>query len=144
MKALKMTGMLRRLEGPIIMDRSKKYFPVLLLGVLLLLWPLAQRLVMSSDPTIGFVDPNIWLLLLLSLAAFLIITGLCWWLLQQFWTSMGLPGAGDMVLQFKALAVWQQLGFYWLSFALLLLVNGFHSFQFCTFKGTKYCTIIIH
>jgi hypothetical protein len=121
MKTLKMTDHLQQLEGSAIMDRPKKYLFVLLLGLLLLLWPVAQRLVMQSDPTIGFVDPNIWLLLLLSLITFLGITGLCWWLLQQFWTFMGLPGLGNMVLHFKALSLWQQLGFYWASFGLLLL-----------------------
>lgn len=121
MKTLKMTDHFQQLEGSAIMDKQKKYLFLLLLGLLLLLWPIAQRLVMQSDPTIGFVDPNIWLLLLLSLITFLGMTGLCWWLLQQFWTSMGLPGPGNMVLHFKALSLWQQLGFYWASFGLLLL-----------------------
>ena len=97
------------------------YMPFLLLGLLLLLWPMLQRLIMSGGPTVGYLDPNIWLLILLSLICFLIVTGLCWWLLQQFWTSIGLPSIGDMVLQFKQLPGWQQLGFYWASFGCLLL-----------------------
>ncbi|WP_316817982.1 hypothetical protein [Pedobacter nyackensis] len=97
------------------------YLLVLLLGLLLLLWPVVQRLVINGDPTIGVIDPNIWLLLLLSLISFLLITGLCWWLLQRLWTSLGLPVLGNMVSQFKTLESWQQLSFFWASFALLLL-----------------------
>ncbi|MNY70658.1 hypothetical protein D3C86_2088380 [compost metagenome] len=41
--------------------------------------------------------------------------------MRQFWISMGLPALGNMVSQYKELTVWQQLGFYWASFALLLL-----------------------
>ncbi|WEK21635.1 MAG: hypothetical protein P0Y49_10855 [Candidatus Pedobacter colombiensis] len=100
---------------------GRNYTPYLLFGLCLLLWPLLQWLVMSSDPTIGFIDPNIWLLILLSLISFLMVIGLCWWLLQRFWMRLGLPLLSDMVLQFKKLELWQQLGFYWASFALLLL-----------------------
>ena len=121
MKTLKMTDHLQQLEVSAVISRPKKYTGILLFGLLLLLWPFFQRMMMWSDPTIGFVDPNIWLLLLMSLITFLGITGLCWWLLQQFWTSMGLPGPGIMVLQFKALSLWEQLRFYLASFALLLL-----------------------
>ena len=102
-------------------NRSVNYKPFLLLGLLLLLWPLLQDYIMRGGPTVAYLDPNIWLLVLLSLICFLITIGLCWWLLQQFWTSIGLPSIGDMVLQFKQLSGWQQLGFYWGSFGFLLL-----------------------
>lgn len=88
---------------------------------LVLLWPVTRYLLIPSDPTIGFIDPNIWLLLLLSLITFLIATGLCWWLLQQFWIRMRLPAPGIMVSQFYTLELWQQLSFFLASFALLLL-----------------------
>jgi hypothetical protein len=101
--------------------QSRHFGPYLLFGLLLISWPLLQRWVMRSDPTMGFIDPNIWLLMLLSLICFLVVTGLCWWLIQRFWMSLGLPGLDNMVLQFKQLALWQQLGFYWASFGLLLL-----------------------
>lgn len=97
------------------------YSSYLLLAILFLIWPVAQYVITSTDPTMGSIDPNIWLLLLLSLICFMVITGLCSWLLQQFWTSLGLPVLGTMVLQFKELSVWQQLGFYWASFVCLLL-----------------------
>lgn len=96
------------------------YSGYLLLATLLLIWPIAQGLIRNTDPTIGFIDPNIWLLLLMGLISFMIVIGLCWWLLQRFWMSLGLPAIGDMVLQFKELSVCRQLGFYLASFAVLL------------------------
>ncbi|TCC99436.1 hypothetical protein [Pedobacter hiemivivus] len=99
----------------------RNYMPYLLFGLCLLLWPLLQRVIMNWDPMMGVIDPNIWLLILISLICFLIVTGLCWWLLQSFWMALGLPLLTEMVLSFKKLALWQQLGFYWASFALLLL-----------------------
>ncbi|WP_084289104.1 hypothetical protein [Pedobacter nyackensis] len=102
-------------------NRSVNYVPFILLGLLLLLWPILQHFIMRGAPNVAYLDPNIWLLVLLSLICFLISIGLCWWLLQQFWTSIGLPSIGDMVLQFKQLQGWQQLGFYWASFGFLLL-----------------------
>lgn len=100
---------------------GSNYMGYLLLGLLMLLWPFLQRMVRGSDPAIGFIDPNIWLLILLSLICFLVVIGLCWWLLHGFWISLGLPLLGDMVLQFKKMESWQQLRFYWLSFVLLVL-----------------------
>lgn len=96
------------------------YQGYMLVAVLLLLWAAGQHLIIRNDPSTGFIDPNIWLLCVLGLIAFVVVTGLCWWLLQKFWMSMGLPALGNMVLQFKDLAAWQQLGFYWASFGLLL------------------------
>jgi hypothetical protein len=93
----------------------------LLLAVLVLLWPIMQSIIKGSDETAGYLDPNIWLLVLISLITFMIVIGICWWLLQQFWMSMGLPGLASMVLQFKNLALWLQLGFYWLCFVSLVL-----------------------
>lgn len=93
----------------------------LLVAILILIWPIAQYALTSMDATIGFIDPNIWLLFFLSLICFMVLTGLCWWFLQRFWMSLGLPAIGDMVVQFKELCVWQQLGFYWASFVSLLL-----------------------
>lgn len=93
----------------------------LVFGLLLLLWMFMPRLISWFDARAGAVDPSIWLLILLSVIAFLLVVALSWWLLHGFWLRMGLPAIGMMVLQFKSLELWQQLGFYWLSFALLLL-----------------------
>jgi hypothetical protein len=102
------------------LDAKATYKVYLLLLILFSLWLFAQRLIMYADPAIGFVDPNIWLLFLLSMIAFLLVLALCWWILQRFWLAFTLPTLGYMVSQFKQLLLWQQLGFYWASFALLL------------------------
>ena len=91
-----------------------------LLGGLLALWGVSPELVRLVDSTAGYVDQSIWLLVVLSLISFMMVVGLCWWLLQRFWTSMGLPRIGRMVMGFKDLEVWVQLGFYLACFALLV------------------------
>jgi len=96
---------------------------VMLFVVLALLWPLAQDIVLRIDPTSGYVDRSILILVLLALICFLGMIGLCWWLLKRFWITWGLPELGGMVLQFNSLLLWQQLGFYFASFALLLLAG---------------------
>jgi len=104
---------------------EKKFSRVgyLVFGGLLLLWLLLPGAIRQFDPASGGVDPAIWLLILLSLLAFFMLTAWCWWLLRRFWETLGLPRIELMVLHFKSLELWQQLGFYWLSFALLLLVS---------------------
>jgi hypothetical protein len=102
-------------------DRLGKYAGHLLIGLLVSLWPVIKHFVNGAGETVGYIDPNIWLLILISLFTFMIVIGLCWWLLQQFWLSLGLPKLESMVLQFKDFALWQQLGFYWLCFASLVL-----------------------
>ena len=96
----------------------KGYFLVLLL---LSVWPILQWVVLTSDPSTGFIDPNIWLLLLFCAVSFLLFLGLSWWLLKLGWQMLGLPSIYHLVSQFNQLQLWQQLGFYWASFALLLL-----------------------
>ncbi|MBB5438532.1 hypothetical protein HDC92_002208 [Pedobacter sp. AK017] len=102
-------------------DSRMNYRPYVLLGALLLTWPLLQHWLIAGNPANGFVDASIWLLILLSLICFMTITGLCWWLLHRFWMCLGLPVLDNMVVQFKKMESWQQLGFYWASFGLLLL-----------------------
>jgi len=94
---------------------------VLLLVTLIMLWPVAARLISNGDATAGYVDPSIWLLVLMSVICFLALVGLCWWLLDRLWESLELPDLKNLVLQFKNLQLWYQLGFFWASFALLLL-----------------------
>ena len=103
-------------------QKTLSHLGYLVFGGLLLLWLLMPGLIRQYDPASGGVDPAIWLLILLGILAFLMAMALSWWLLQSCWLNLGLPHLGSMVLQFKNLALWQQLGFYWLSFALLLLV----------------------
>lgn len=95
---------------------------VVLFLVLSLLWPLAQQLVLSYDETAGYISPgSIVSLMLISLLTFLVMVAISVWLLQRLLLALSLPGMGIMVLQFKKLELWQQLGFYWASFFLLLL-----------------------
>jgi len=99
----------------------KKIEPLVLFLLLLLGWSYGPGWLRLVDETVGNVDQSIWLLILLSLMTFLLISSLCWWLLQRFWLLAGLPSFVLMVSQFKTLQLWQQLSFYWLSFATLLL-----------------------
>lgn len=111
----------RRIVKPDTLFRKpEKYAGYLVMGLLILLWPVMRGIINGTDETAGYIDPNIWLLILISLICFMLITGLCWWILHQFWTRLGLPELGTMVLQFNELSAWQQLGFYWASLALLL------------------------
>jgi len=91
-----------------------------LLGSLLALWGVSPQLVQLADSTAGYIDQSIWLLVMLGLISFMMVTGLCWWLLNRFWISMGLPQIGRMVMEFKEMELWVQLGFYLGCFALLL------------------------
>jgi hypothetical protein len=100
-------------------------------SLLLLLWFLLPAFIKVFDPGSAVIDPSIWLLLVLGLITFMVVAALNWWLLHGFWGSLGLPALGVMVLHFKSLELWQQLGFYWLSFALLLLVSSMCLIAIC-------------
>ncbi len=105
-------------------DSGMEILKVMMLFVILVLsWPLAQRMVQQVDATAGYVDPSIIVLIVLALICFLGMIGLSCWLMKRFLVVFGLPGLGSMVLQFNELLLWQQLGFYFASFALLLLAG---------------------
>lgn len=94
--------------------------PIVLFVVLLVIWCFGPSWLRGVDETIGNVDQSIWLLVVLSLISFLLVCTICWWLLQHFWMLLDLPHLDYMVSQFNTLPLWQQLGFYWVSFASLL------------------------
>ena len=98
-----------------------RWQPLLLFLLLLLLWGSSHLWLHHIDETAAGVDQSIWLLIILSLSTFLLLSALCWWLLQRFWLSAGLPPLKIMVSQFDTLSLWQQLGFYLASFSLLLV-----------------------
>ncbi len=103
-----------------------------LLTIMVLLWPFAQQMVFSFDETAGYINPgSMALLVLISLITFIVIVVLSGWLLQRFLAAQNLPGMGVMVLQFRKLELWQQLGFYWASFALLLLAAAMSVMAVC-------------
>lgn len=93
----------------------------LLFVILVLMWPMVQQLLHGADVTVGYVDPSILVLIVLSLICFLGLIGLCWWLMQRFLLVYELPGIGGLVSRFDELVLWQQLRFYLGLFALLLL-----------------------
>ena len=89
--------------------------------LLLLLW-LAGTTAFQNDPMAAPMDTrNLYLLIVLSLLCFLGLLGLCWWLLEMFWSRLRLPNIYRLIIHFKTLPPWLQLGFAWASFALLLL-----------------------
>ena len=108
---------------PVLINDFKQVIKYLLFSLLILLWFAAPKLIQLNDSTAGYIDPSIWLLILLALISFLMLLALCWWLLKQFWRTLGLPALGLMVSQFKFLESWKQLGFYFACFALLLLAG---------------------
>ena len=102
-------------------EQRLPYIGPLIFGILMALWLVIPKMIRVYDQTAGIVDAGIWILILLSLISFMLVAALSWWLLNRFWVSLGLPALDTMVSQFNTLALWQQLGFFWLSFALLLL-----------------------
>lgn len=96
---------------------------VVLFVILVLMWPMVQQQLFRFDATVGYVDPSIMVLVVISLICFLLVLGLCWWLLQRFLLVFGLPGFGSLVLRFNELKVCVQLGFYFGVYALLLLAG---------------------
>ncbi|MES2458917.1 MAG: hypothetical protein V4594_25425 [Bacteroidota bacterium] len=94
---------------------------VMVFIILVLLCPVVQHLVMNVDPTIGPVDLNILVLVLLGLVCFMGLMYLCWWAFQRFLMVYELPEIGSMVLKFNELEVWEQLRLYVALYALLFL-----------------------
>lgn len=111
------------LTRSVFLHELKHLTKYLLFGLLILLWFTAPKVIHLNDSTAGYIDPSIWLLILLALISFLMLLALCWWLLKHFWMMLNLPALGLMVSQFKFLELWKQLGFYFACFALLLLAG---------------------
>ena len=104
--------------------RSFKSIEGYLLGTILVLtWFTVPRLLRYFDSTVGVVDQSIWMLVVLSLLSFLMVVGMSWYMVSWSWKSLGLPDVRVMVLQFKDLELWVQLGFFFASFALLVLAG---------------------
>jgi hypothetical protein len=95
--------------------------PTLLLLSLMAIWFIPPAWLHRIDPTVATIDQSIWLMVILSLITFLLIIALCWWLLNLHWRLLGLPPISLMVSHFNLFTLCQQLVFYFISFALLLL-----------------------
>jgi len=101
---------------------KKQILEKLMLAVILVLgWHTLPNVLRTVEPTAALLDAGIWQLILLALLCYAALLQLSWWLLQRFWQSLGLYKLTDMVSLFKQLTSWQQLSFFWASFALLLL-----------------------
>ena len=118
-KVLKVPSYLKM--GHLPTGSNIKFNPRHLLLLLCLVWFIFPVWLHSNDPTAGYVEQNTLLLLVLSIITFLLIVGLCWWLLGHFWTLAGLPEFNKLIIKFYHLTSWQQLSFFWASFALFLL-----------------------
>jgi len=88
---------------PLLKISPLRFTPTLLLIMLLVTWMIYPLWFHSNDPTAGYIEQNTWLLLVLSLITFLLVTQLCWWLLKQFWTMAGLPDIKKLILKFNHL-----------------------------------------
>lgn len=95
----------------------------ILIGFFTLIWRIFPLLLLKVDATAGLVDGAIWQLLLFSILAYLILLAISTAVFSAFIKQAGLPSIQFLVTQFKDLNTWQQLGFYWASFALLVLAG---------------------
>jgi len=95
---------------------------LMLLVVVLLTWYTAPILFELPQGNSTEIAKSIGLMLMLSLAAFTVVIGLCWWLLQRIVMVLELPLIGDMVLRFNELDLWDQVRVYVCLF--VLLVSG--------------------
>src|SRR5690606_31986505 len=88
--------------------------------IILLIWS-GPKWIYRFDPTAALPDFGLGILFFWSLAVFLMILLLCWYLFNKSWARLKLPGIDMMVLHFSQLELWQQFLLYWASFALVLL-----------------------
>ncbi|MEH3113526.1 hypothetical protein [Pedobacter terrae] len=101
---------------------KKQILEKLMLAIILVLgWHTFPKVLKTIEPTAALLDAGIWQLILLTLLCYVGLLQLSWWLLYRFWQNLGLHQLTDMVSLFKQLTSWQQLSFFWASFALLLL-----------------------
>jgi hypothetical protein len=94
---------------------------LLLFYTLLVIWVIGPHVLQYYDPTASSIDQSIWLLVVLAMLCFMLLLSLCWWIFKNVWKVIGLPDLHMMVSQFNLLSPWQQLSFFWASFALVLL-----------------------
>ncbi|MCX2478347.1 hypothetical protein OQY15_04550 [Pedobacter sp. MC2016-15] len=110
-----------RMSASALSGSFKNWKPWLIFLLLLSIWFIPATMIHQIDPTAVAPDQSQWLMVILSLITFLMIMAICWWLLNRHWQLIGLPPVSQMVSHFKLVTLWQQLVFYLLSFALVLL-----------------------
>jgi hypothetical protein len=84
-------------------------------------WKIMQQTSWNSDLTMGYVDPSIWILMLIALICYIVMIGLSAWIMIRLWTIVGLPAPQKIISQFNYLESCQKLKFLLAAYALLLL-----------------------
>ncbi|MCD0489790.1 hypothetical protein LPB86_16220 [Pedobacter sp. MC2016-14] len=90
-------------------------------GVALCFWLILRNWMLVENPNALVGEMDSWLYVLQGLIVFLVVVPLSWWLLQRFWTELKLPSVDSLTVNFNEMELWQKLGFYFASFAVLLL-----------------------
>jgi hypothetical protein len=93
-----------------------------LLGVLMVLWVLVTMFWSSPEMSTG-INESVPLMVVLGLISLLVLLELAWWVFNRFWLRVGLPGIEVIAIYYRRMEVWQQVMFYWASFALVLLAG---------------------
>ena len=107
--------------GPLSWAGKKYHYIIIAMLMLILVYQLIPTVLSHFEPGTAVLDGAIWQLLAFSFITFLSILIISWYLLHFVWNRLSLPGSVFMVSQFKTLSPWQQLSFYYASFALLIL-----------------------
>jgi hypothetical protein len=84
-------------------------------------WKVMQQTSWNSDLTMGYIDPSIWVLVLIALICYIVMIGLSAWIMIRLWTIVGLPAPQKIISQFNYLESCQKLKFLLAAYALLLL-----------------------
>jgi hypothetical protein len=93
-----------------------------LLGMLMVLWVLVTVFWSSPEMSTG-INESVPLMVVLGLISLLVLLEMAWWVFNRFWLRVGLPGIEVMAIYYRRMEVWQQVMFYWASFALVLLAG---------------------
>ncbi|MEJ7556691.1 MAG: hypothetical protein WKF66_00180 [Pedobacter sp.] len=94
---------------------------IILVSALAIGWKTIQGSNWNTDMTMGYIDPSIWLLILIGMICFLVMIALSAWILLRVWTIVGLPNPHKIISQFNYLESCQKLKFLLAAYALLLL-----------------------
>ncbi|MCD0489706.1 hypothetical protein LPB86_15800 [Pedobacter sp. MC2016-14] len=86
-----------------------------------LTWLVTRNSMLVNNPQALVGEGDTWLYMLQSMLAFFTVVPLCWWFLQRFWKELGLMPLTGLIIHFNDMELWQKLGFYFASFAVLLL-----------------------
>jgi hypothetical protein len=86
-------------------------------------WSFIHQMNWNADLTMGYVDPSIWLLIMIAIFCFLFMVGLSAWIMLRLWAIVGLPAPKKLISQFNYLEPCQKLKFLLAAYALLLLAG---------------------